>query len=184
MILTKEMRKEIIENYPYLQPRNVFTDKIPENYDYEYLRGERELPEGWIVLFFRMCEDIKQPLIDANYLDKFRFIQIKEKYNSMCCYHNSTSPEVIKIIQKYEAMAHYICTRCGHPATKETKGYFASYCDRCYNKYISYDDVEEIKFKDNFNVTHYKGGKEWDETISFADEWKRYFELKFLWKLN
>lgn len=84
--MTQEDIKKLVERYPYLLPRNVWTDKLPEDYDYTYIKG-LEIPNGWRKLFFQMCEDIRQPLIDANYLDKFRFTQIKEKYNSLRCYH-------------------------------------------------------------------------------------------------
>jgi hypothetical protein len=46
MNLTKEQRKKLTELYPFLIPRNVFTDEIPENYDYDYIRGEGEIPFG------------------------------------------------------------------------------------------------------------------------------------------
>ena len=31
--LSKEENKLLVEYFPFLQPRNVWTDKIPENYD-------------------------------------------------------------------------------------------------------------------------------------------------------
>ena len=58
----RQINKKLCEQFPYLVPRNVFTDKIPEDYDYDYIRGEYELPDGWFDLFLQMCEDIKQPL--------------------------------------------------------------------------------------------------------------------------
>ena len=77
---SRRLRKALIKEYPYLQPRNVWTDKIAEDYDYEYILGEHDLPEGWFELFLQMCEDIKEPLIKADYLNEFRFSQLKEKY--------------------------------------------------------------------------------------------------------
>ena len=35
--MTKEENKALIERMPYLLPRNVFTDKVVDNYDYEYI---------------------------------------------------------------------------------------------------------------------------------------------------
>ena len=32
-----EENKELIEKYPFLQPRNVFTDKVSGDYDYSYI---------------------------------------------------------------------------------------------------------------------------------------------------
>jgi hypothetical protein len=85
--MEKTKVKVLVERYPYLLPRNVWNDKVPEDYDYTYIMGIDTIPKGWQKLFLQMCEDIRQPLIDADYLDKFRFSQIKEKYNGLCCCH-------------------------------------------------------------------------------------------------
>lgn len=173
--MTVEECKRLVERYPYLLPRNVWTDKVPEDYNYTYIRS-LELPNGWRRLFLQMCEDIRQPLIDANYLDKFRFSQIKEKYNLMRCYHFGAPEEVDNIINKYEQMAYYVCTRCGKPATCETQGYFASYCDDCWKDYVRYENVEPIVFKPYFKISGYKNGENYEKIVSFEDEWNRYLK--------
>lgn len=165
--------KVLVERYPFLLPRNVFTDKIPEDYDYTYIKY-LEIPKGWKKLFFQMCEDIRQPLIDANYLDKFRFSQIKEKYNTMRCYHFGAPEEVDEIINKYCMMASYVCTNCGKPAMYETDGYIASFCEECWKDLVRHNSVEPIDFKPYYKVTTYKDGKHYKKTISFEDEWNRY----------
>ena len=172
----KEQNKALVEHYPFLLPRNVWTDEILENYDYSYVRGA-ELPEGWRLLFLQMCEDIRQPLIDANYLDKFRFSQIKEKYNTMRLYHCGAPEAVDEILRKYEVMASYICTRCGQPATIESQGYVASYCDKCWEKVGKYYHGEPIEFKASYTITGFKDGEKYTKTISFENEWNRYLEL-------
>lgn len=171
----KEKIKEIVERYPYLLPRNVWTDKVPEDYDYTYIKG-LEIPIGWQRLFFQMCEDIRQPLIDADCLDKFRFIQIKEKYNEMRCYHFDAPEEVFNIIRKYEQMAYYVCTKCGKPATYETQGYFASYCDDCWKDFVRHQKVEPIEFKPYFKISGRKNGEDYEKIVSFEDEWNRYLK--------
>lgn len=171
----KEKIKEIVERYPYLLPRNVWTDKVPEDYDYTYIKG-LEIPTGWQRLFFQMCEDIRQPLIDADCLDKFRFIQIKEKYNEMRCYHFDAPEEVCNIIRKYEQMAYYVCTKCGKPATYETQGYFASYCDDCWKDFVRHQKVEPIEFKPYFKISGRKNGEDYEKIVSFEDEWNRYLK--------
>ena len=176
---TKEQNKQLVERYPFLLPRNVWTDELPEDYDYSYINGIGEIPEGWEKLFLQMCEDIRQPLIDASYLDKFRFTQIKEKYNRMECYNNGAPEKVHRIIDKYSMMASYICTICGKPATFETEGYIASYCDECFrNKagYAKFYRTNSIKFKPNYTVHGYKNGKSYRKTISFKREWNSYIK--------
>jgi hypothetical protein len=63
--MTKEQNKKLVERYPFLLPRNVFTDELEEDYDYSYI-FPLEISPGWFELFLQLCEDIRQPLIDAN----------------------------------------------------------------------------------------------------------------------
>lgn len=170
-----EENKALVERYPFLLPRNVFTDKVPEDYDYTYTKAV-EVPCGWTQLFLQMCEDIRQPLIDADYLDKFRFTQIKEKYNTLRCYHFGAPKAVCDIIEKYEQMARYVCSRCGKPAIYETRGYFLSFCDNCFKDFVRHEEVDVIKFKDCYEVTQYSDNNTTTLTISFKDEWERYLE--------
>lgn len=172
--MTQEEIKKLVERYPYLLPRNVFTDKVPDDYDYTYIRGIGEIPRGWHRLFLQMCEDIRQPLIDADYLDKFRFSQIKEKYSRLECYNFGAPAEVQDIIDKYAVMAGYVCTCCGKLATCETQGYFASFCDNCWKDIDIYWPIERIEFKSYYKVTGFSNGKRYEKTISFEDEWDRY----------
>lgn len=118
----------ICMEYPFLIPRDI-EGKRDEEFDYEYLG--LEIPIGWHRLFLQMCGDIKPVLEKANMLDDFYFLQVKEKYNRLECYHNGAPKEVDDIIAKYEMMAGYICAKCGRPATCETTGYIASFCDDC-----------------------------------------------------
>lgn len=175
--MSQEEVKQLIERYPYLTPRNVWTDKIPEDYDYTYIIGD-ELPQGWKKLFLQMCEDIRQPLIDSNYINNFRFTQVKEKYNTMRCYVTNAPKDIFQILFKYEVMAKFICTQCGQPATQEIQGYVISLCDECYNKFsrVSGESVEPIEFKTEFTRNGYSGGYCFTETISFENEWNRYIK--------
>lgn len=174
--MTQEKIKELVERYPYLLPRNLWTDEVPEDYDYTYIKGVGEIPNGWEKLFLQMCEDIRQPLIDAGILNSFRFLQIKEKYNRMECYNNGAPKEVHEIIDKYSVMASYVCTRCGKPATCDTQGYVESFCDDCWKDFVRHEHIEWIKFKPYYEVIVYKNGEQYEKVISFEDEWNRYLE--------
>lgn len=173
--MAQEEIKKLVERYPYLLPRNVWTDKVPKDYDYTSIRGIDEIPNGWNKLFLQLCEDIRQPLIDANCLDEFRFSQIKEKWGYLECY-NFGAPETVQdIIDKYSVMASYICTRCGKPATYETQGYIEPLCDDCW-KDLGYESKEKIEFKPYYKVEVFKNGEGYEKTISFEDEWNRYLD--------
>jgi DNA-directed RNA polymerase subunit RPC12/RpoP len=177
VLLTPEQQKnkELVERYPYLLPRNVWTGKVADDYNYEYTLYV-EIPRGWEKLFMQLCEDIRQPLIDAGYLDKFRFSQVKEKYNRLECYNFGAPEAVQEIINKYSVMAGYVCTICGKPATFETNSYIASFCGDCQKEFVLHDSGEQIKFKPTFKVTRYSNGVESEKIVSFEEEWNRYLQ--------
>lgn len=172
----QKRNKELCERFPFLLPKNVWTGKLSEDYDYTYIRGIGEIPKGWEKLFLQMCEDIRQPLIDAGYLDEFMFTQIKEKYNTLRAYNNGAPKVVHEIIDKYSIMSSYVCTRCGKPATCESQGWIESFCDDCWKGVIKPAYVEKIKFKPYYRVEGFENGKRYKKKISFKNEWKRYLD--------
>ena len=75
----KIKNKKIVKRYPWLLPRNVWDDKLPDDYDYSYSLADC-FPDGWRKAFFtEMHEEILRELIRCNYLKDFRVMQIKEK---------------------------------------------------------------------------------------------------------
>lgn len=137
--------KELIERYPYLQPRNVWTDRVPKDYDYSWTRMD-EIEDGWQELFLQMCEEIREPLIKAGYLDEFRFSQLKEKWGHMCCYNFGAPQEVHDIIHKYEKLSARTCIICGKPAMKVSTGWIQPYCLDCarvLEKHMNMMDINE-----------------------------------------
>lgn len=68
----KESNQKLIERFPFLIPRNRWTGKIPEDYDYSYTELD-SMPDGWRKTFGeQMCEDIREELVRAEYLDQYR----------------------------------------------------------------------------------------------------------------
>ena len=69
--------KELIEKYPWLQIRNVWTN---EKLDDEFTWLD-DLPEDWRKAFgLQMVEELDQILRKANYQDEYKITQIKEKW--------------------------------------------------------------------------------------------------------
>lgn len=165
-----QTEKKLVELYPFLRERGI--DGAP-NIDSEFPMVCLEIPDGWMALFLQMCSDIKPILEEEGKLNDFYFIQVKEKYNLLRCYSNgAVSDRVEEIIAKYEHMARYICTLCGSPATCETEGYIASFCDDCWKDHYRHEKVEWLAFRPYFVISTL-----FDErTISFADEWNRYLK--------
>ena len=138
-----EKNKELCAKYPFLIPRNRWSDTIPENYDYRYTELDA-LEDGWRIAFGeQLCEELKEALIKTNCLDDYRIIQVKEKWGFLHWYSN-TNEEIRKVISKYAEMSKYICKHCGQPATKVTTGWISSYCDECADKLARYEYFADI----------------------------------------
>lgn len=175
---TIEDNKKLIKEFPFLQPRNVWTDKIADDYDYTYVLGVDDLPAGWERLFLQMCKDLKKQLIKDNYLDKFRFTQIKEKYNTMRLYNNGCSEKAHRILDKYEYLSRYVCTVCGDVATVETQGYVASFCDKCRRGWCALERMEPIELNKTYyrTILYTAQGEEFYNKVSFKREWNKYLK--------
>ena len=167
-----EEEKQIVAEYPFLRLRNIDGTVDTES---KFPMMPLEIPVGWHKLFFQMCADIKPLLEEEGILDDFYFLQVKEKYNQLRCYSNGiASEEVNNIIDRYGQMAYYICVQCGKPATCETKGYWASFCDDCWKDHCRHENVQPIEFKPYYKVTGFSKGERYEKAISFEDEWNRY----------
>lgn len=146
MLSTYDENKHLIERYPFLMPRNRFTDETPVEFDYRYTELD-SMPCGWRKAFGeQMCEEIREELLRINCIDSYRIIDIKEKYGVLRWYgtlvrrdprHDTKT--LHSIIQKYEALSARTCIKCGEPATKVSVGWISPYCDVCAEKIDGYE---------------------------------------------
>lgn len=174
---SRRLRKTLIEEYPYLQPRNVFTNKIPEDFDYQHIVGEYDLPEGWMVLFLQCCEDIKAPLEKAGQLHEFRFTQIKEKFGQMRLYTNGAPEEVHDILAKYEFLSEQVCCKCSKPAVAMTRGWICPYCEEHIKKYTEHVEiVDPIEVQTSYIKRCWSAKGTTETIINCSDEWNRYLK--------
>ena len=75
-----EENKKLVERYPFLIVRNRFTMEIVDGYDFSLTELDA-LPHGWSIAFgMRMLEELRTILEKADYVEKYRITQIKEKY--------------------------------------------------------------------------------------------------------
>lgn len=163
--------KELIERYPFLIPRNAWTDKPIDNYNYDnpsYTLLD-DMPEGWRVAFGeQMCEEIREELLKAQerdpeggyhdingntipYLKGYFPIQIKEKYGELRWYDNGypVGSKIPSIIDKYAILSQKICFVCGKPAKWISTGWICPWCDNCKDKVRdNFMPIEEW-FKEN-----------------------------------
>lgn len=124
--------------YPWLTPRNRWTDEEIEGFDFSYTELD-SMPEGWKKAFGeQMCEEIQKLLEEANWVYEYRILQIKEKFGCLRWYDNGV-PESIQerfdaIIRKYEDLSKKTCIECGAPATKISTDWISPWCDKCVEK--------------------------------------------------
>lgn len=125
--------KKLLKQYPWLQPRNRFTDELIPNDDNHTELDE--MPEGWRIAFAdEMCKEIHEVLLKTNSVDSYRVLQVKEKYGKLCWYHTFAPDELEPIINKYEEISKKTCIICGRPATKIHKNWIGPLCDECVKK--------------------------------------------------
>lgn len=159
--LTVEQNKALIECFPFLKPRNLWTDEVPEDWSYDYLRGTYEMPQGWHRLFLLYCKHIGRVLARADYLDRFRLCEIKEKYGTLEVYNSgypkSIEKEMEELESSYRRISKYICQVCGKVAKYQTIGWVASFCEECLlNKSFNNETDLELDIElDTFKVKRY-----------------------------
>lgn len=147
--------QEWVEKYPFLRFKDnsccpwESTEKVENCWIFE-------LPEGWIKGFGKqMCDELRDAL--GEHVGDFVIQQLKEKYNELRLYwcwedKDYTDEEakelnrlygiIESIIDKYGTISYNTCTVCGAPATKWTRGYLASYCDLCYDEFVSSSEID------------------------------------------
>lgn len=175
--LTVEKRKELIAKYPYLMPRTMFTDEVHPDFNYEFIKGEHDLPKGWLELFLQCCEDLYEPLKRADYLNKFRFLDIKEKWGAMDFSTYRITSEVSEILEKYRFISKQVCSRCGKPATVRTYSYVLPFClEHIKGSGETIEDVELITPQTSYIRTEWVADCKREKSISVKDEWERYLK--------
>lgn len=133
---TIEENKELIKKYPWLLPKNIWTDEIVENYDYSWTELD-EVPDGWRIAFGDLlCEDIQAELEKYDFVNKYRIVQIKEKYGGLRWYDDGTpiNSKIGSIINDYSHISEYICIYCGELDVPSTDGWITPVCKECIKK--------------------------------------------------
>ena len=151
---TEEENKKLCAKYPFLawygDPLYMgYSEDGEPNYKFTW---EDEVPEGWRKAFCpQMWDELKEILEKHNYLDKFRFVQIKEKYGTLRIYDTGAPEEVYNEIEdweaKYEELSEKVCIHCGKPAKYLSMGWISPWCEDCAKEIndaiIDINDVEE-----------------------------------------
>ena len=127
--------KKLIERYPWIRPVGWHFERLKT---YSYTMYD-DIPVGWKRAFGKiMLEEYRDVLIRHKYLDKFQWIQVKEKYGTLRLYSNAAPEEVLELESKYDYISGYICISCGRINVPViTQGWIEPLCETCYNKRIA-----------------------------------------------
>lgn len=122
--------KRLIRKYYWLAPRNVWTNKIPKDYDYTYI--EWGWSDGWDKAFGWLYLKELGEAIKESELKDFRILQQKEKYGQCRNYTSGASQKVFDIIDKYEHISEHVCYYCGKEAPMTDVGFVLPQCFKCF----------------------------------------------------
>lgn len=152
--------KKLIKEYPFILPRNVWTDKIPKDYDYTYI--DWGCAPGWDKAFGDMYLKELGDAVKKSKLKEFRILQIKEKFGEYRLYCNFATKEIHDIINKYETISRRVCINCGAlDVPMLNTGWISPYCYDCFKKaekkretyrkkYVKDDLKSTVKTEDDY----------------------------------
>lgn len=135
----RNKNKMLCRRYPFLIPRNVFSDRViwaKKPYD---ITLADVFPKGWWKAFgIQLCEEIREDCLNHNYLYQLRFNQIKEKYGGLRIYTGPIPKDskIDNIIDDYSSLSQYICLYCGKPDVHmiDWGGWLTPVCEDCFNR--------------------------------------------------
>ena len=128
---SKNFNRALCFRYFFLIPTDWYGNEI-KDYDYESTWFD-DVEPGWRKIFLEMCEKI-QNVLDYSYNevdDKFKFVQIKEKFGELRMYADGMNDEIYNIIEDCSKKSRLICCECGAPAKWQTTDWIRPYCDSC-----------------------------------------------------
>ena len=183
--------KKILKKYPFLAPVDWYGHKMSyKQHKYNFTILD-DIPRGWEKLLLQFSEDIKPILIKGNYLNKYYFIQLKEKYGSTRIIDNgapsSIRKEISRLIHDYEIISENVCIDCGNPYAKMCNvSWISPYCEKCFKKYyhnIDYSSVtKENDIMDNtYKITRWDNGNKTEEIIDISD---KVAKIKSKWRVK
>ena len=138
----RELNKLMIAEFPFLLPRNRWTDQPMEDYDYSYNEWQA-IALGWQINFgWRLLHELNILVQAMEHPENFRIEQIKEKFGEFRLYCNGNM-DIYQLIDDYTALSRTICIRCGKPATVASTSWISFYCDDCAKR-LNLKDIKPI----------------------------------------
>ena len=164
--------KKLIARYPWIRPVDWHWRSI-KGYDFTMYD---DVPAGWKRAFGKiMLEDYREVLSKNGFINKFQWVQVKEKYGTLRLYSNAAPKEVLELETKYDYISRHVCISCGRlNVPMLIGGWVEPLCENCYNKSIAKNKSwHEKNCKDrNFVYTPYKDLKKEKQEINLVVTYK------------
>ena len=127
--------KKLISRYPWIRPVGWHFERL-KTYDFTMYD---DVPKGWKRAFGKiMLEEYREVLLRHGYLDKFQWVQVKEKFGTLRLYSNAAPKEVLELERKYDYISGFFCISCGRINSPVlTSGWVEPLCEGCYYKRIA-----------------------------------------------
>lgn len=163
MSFTVEENKVLVEKYPILVRKNVYTGKpIDDSYECTYLDA---MSNGWLKAFgIPMIEDIQNEVNTwpQTERDNFYFMDIKEKFGELRVYASHMTDKLFEILEAYRAISRNVCIVCGKlDVPMVNRGWIRPYCRDC----ALHADIEGI---DDYDDAVHDERKEIVEQLLFS----------------
>jgi NAD-dependent SIR2 family protein deacetylase len=192
--ITDEKMKELLEKYPFLVYRNVFSDEkcFDEKKDLEINYYKEWDGYGWEGIWKKYLEKLFE-LYDNKWSEEtkkhFQFTEIKEKYGQLRIYTSFTDTEE-NLESKAEMLSEWTCMKCGKQPRDSRgrhiiwRGWIGNYCKDCAKKENkeNYKSWKQVK-KDLFGIHSFS--KEKERFIFFDDDgngWLKKVRTEEVWK--
>lgn len=192
--ITDEKMKELLEKYPFLVYRNVFSDEkcFDEKKDLEINYYKEWDGYGWEGIWKKYLEKLFE-LYDNKWSEEtkkyFQFIEVKEKYGQLRIYISFTDTEE-NLESKAEMLSEWTCIKCGKQPRDSRgrhiiwRGWVGNYCKDCAKKENkeNYKSWKQVK-KDLFGIHSFS--KEKERFIFFDDDgngWLKKVRVEEVWK--
>ena len=132
----KNENRILCERYPFLKYHTQFGNDELIGYDYDFTYLD-DMPKGWKKAFgIQMCEELRDMLLECDYLDKYRISQVKEKFGSLRWYDDGVPEKIYEKytnwLIKYEKISAKTCIMCGEPGNLMRTGWIVPYCKDCF----------------------------------------------------
>ena len=146
----KAENRKLCERYPFLKYHSQWNSDELKGYDYDFTYLD-DIPKGWKKAFgIQMCEELRDILLEADYLDKYMIVQAKEKWGFLHWYDNGVPEKIYDKyeawLDKYEKLSSKTCIRCGKPGHMISGGWICPLCKDCFPEHFG----ENANYEDHW----------------------------------